>query len=91
MTLERSNVGINKAEASAQGAGKSVPPMGCSESSQRRSENRRLIVDEIMQSAHTLQQGSPYVASGILGFGPYQWNLSLQAFEEHMNRVAERE
>ena len=32
----RTTAGVNKAEPSAQGAGKSVPPMGCSESSERR-------------------------------------------------------
>ena len=36
MAIVRTNESINMAEPSAQGAGKSVPPMGCSESSQRR-------------------------------------------------------
>ena len=36
MTIGRTTTGVNKTEPSAQGAGKSVPPIGCSESSQRR-------------------------------------------------------
>ena len=53
-----------------------------------RSENRQRIITEIRRSAHRYEQRSPYVASGFLGTGSYQWELSLNTFEQYVSRSA---